>query len=254
MEYHKLPPTEVTPSLPEDLAGSWAELIEYLALFPIADPAVEPNALTQNEQQDPEVSPLDATAAEAAPGPDDLAAAEGKEEHPHKVQPDQEAEYLALIEEESRKLFSFFAKRFGYESAEDLVQGTWELAFQYWNHEVRNRQRWLYGIAKNVGRGSIHKEAKQLLGAVELLDEAAVVDSPLESEAAYMEREVALWAFKRLSDQQREILGIGMRGETYQEFSDRTGMPIGSIGPTAMRARKRLAELLLLAETAPWDG
>lgn len=137
--------------------------------------------------------------------------------------------------------------RLGDQASADVVQTTWLRLVEHLS-SIRDPRRlpgWLVTTARNLSLESL-RQVKQLQPLDEDFEAPSTIEQPdgavLRHEQAALVRE----ALDRLSDRDRQLLSA-LAAEPpipYQEISARFGMPIGSIGPTRMRALKRLrAEL-----------
>ncbi|WP_108485193.1 RNA polymerase sigma factor [Oceaniglobus ichthyenteri] len=133
-------------------------------------------------------------------------------------------------------------------AADDLVQDTIEKAWKNIKSFTpgTNLRAWLFTIQRNAfysGRRKVKREVEDVDG---------VMASTLAEKPAHDGR-LAMndfrKAFEKLPDEQREALMlVGGAGFAYDEAAEMCGVAVGTIKSRANRGRKRLAELLELAE------
>ncbi|WP_226782979.1 RNA polymerase sigma factor [Oceaniglobus trochenteri] len=132
--------------------------------------------------------------------------------------------------------------------ADDLVQDTIEKAWKNIKSFTpgTNLRAWLFTIQRNAFYSSRRKVKRE----VEDID--GVMAGNLAEKPAHDGR-LALndfrRAFEKLPDEQREaLILVGGSGFAYEEAAQMCGVAVGTIKSRANRGRKRLAELLELAE------
>jgi RNA polymerase sigma factor (sigma-70 family) len=160
---------------------------------------------------------------------------------------DQQA-WDALVTQYSGLLWSVVRRfRLGEQQSADVVQTTWLRLLEN-IRLIRDPARlpgWLVVTARNLS-----VEAVRYAGRSRPLDddyESPITDERPEVAVLRFERETLVrQALRRLSERDQELLTLVVASPPipYEEISVRLGMPVGSIGPTRMRALRRLrAEL-----------
>lgn len=138
-------------------------------------------------------------------------------------------------------------------SADDLVQDT---IVKAWSNidkfEVgTNLRAWLFTILRNTfysGRRKARREVADPDG----LHAARLATRP-DHDGRLAMRDFRA-AFEQLGDEQREaLILVGASGFSYEEAAEMTGVAIGTVKSRANRGRRRLAELLHLAEGEEFD-
>jgi RNA polymerase sigma-70 factor (ECF subfamily) len=133
-------------------------------------------------------------------------------------------------------------------SADDLVQDTIEKA---WANITKfssgtNMRAWLFTIQRNTFY-SDRRKAKFEVADVDGHFAAALSEKPAhDGRLAFKDFRVA---FNKLPDEQREaLILVGASGFSYEEAAGMCGCAVGTIKSRANRGRRRLTELLGLAE------
>jgi RNA polymerase sigma factor (sigma-70 family) len=147
---------------------------------------------------------------------------------------------LAQLQIHTRKiLFSIAQRRYGLmlEEAEDVVQEAW-LLFLERRGMIRSARGWLAGTVANLCRRHIDRSVrsrKRFAG-----DDA--IENMAVGHAGGPETGIAVrQALAGLDASSRTLCTlIAIDGYAYEEVSSRTGIPLGSIGPMYMRAKKKL--------------
>ncbi|HKR66349.1 MAG TPA: sigma-70 family RNA polymerase sigma factor [Thermoanaerobaculia bacterium] len=160
------------------------------------------------------------------------------EEEAQKSDRDLEQLYLTA----RRKLMSIPQKRFGLspDRAEDVLQEAW-LLFLEKRGFIRSATAWLAGAVVNLSRQHLdqctrRRESLEPDETLELLLDDA--NDPRDTIAVRQ-------ALASIDDRARTLCAlIGMEGLSYDEVSELTGMPLGSIGPLYIRAKKKLKQAL----------
>jgi RNA polymerase sigma factor (sigma-70 family) len=135
-------------------------------------------------------------------------------------------------------LHAISRRRYGFDSgdAEDLVQETWLLYLQK-RESIRTPRAWLTGAMANLCRQRIDRYHRERARAAELTDAGAL--PPHDSVLTVRD------ALSRLDPRSRALCTmIGLEQQTYDEVSAALSIPLGSIGPLYMRARKRLRQAI----------
>lgn len=146
---------------------------------------------------------------------------------------------LAKLQIHMRKIqFSIAQRRYGLtlEEAEDVMQDAW-LLFLERQGSIRTAHEWLAGTVANLCRHHIDRSIrsrKRFAGDDGIENMAGHAGGP---ETGIAVRQ----ALAGLDKNSRNLCTlIGMEGYAYGEVSSRTGLPLGSIGPMYMRAKKKL--------------
>jgi RNA polymerase sigma factor (sigma-70 family) len=151
---------------------------------------------------------------------------------------------LAQLQIHMRKiLFSIAQRRYGLmlEEAEDVVQETW-LLFLERRGIIRTAPGWLAGTVANLCRRHIDRSVRSRKRFAD--------DDGIENMAGLLaggpEAAIAVrQAMAGLDASSRSLCTlIAIEGYAYEEVSARTGLPLGSIGPMYMRAKKKLRHAL----------
>ncbi|MGZ8848951.1 MAG: sigma-70 family RNA polymerase sigma factor [Thermoanaerobaculia bacterium] len=158
---------------------------------------------------------------------------------------------LAQLQVHMRKiLFSIAQRRYGLmvEEAEDVVQEAW-LLFLERRGIIRSARGWLAGTVANLCRRHIDRSVRTRKRFVE--DDG--IENTADGHAGDPEAGIAVrQAMAGLDATSRALCTlIAIEGYAYEEVSSRTGLPLGSIGPMYMRAKKKLR--LALEQNAPRD-
>lgn len=130
--------------------------------------------------------------------------------------------------------------------AEDVLQTTWVRALSSL-HRLREPgaiAAWLVVTARREALRSLQRGVRELV-TDELEPFEAEDDARPEDVAVARERGAAVReAVGRLCGRQREVIMalLATPAPSYEELSERLGIPVGSIGPTRERALARLRE------------
>jgi RNA polymerase sigma factor (sigma-70 family) len=147
---------------------------------------------------------------------------------------------LAQLQVKTRKiLFSIAQRRYGLvlEEAEDVIQEAW-LLFLERRGIIRSAPGWLAGTVANLCRRHIDRSVrarKRFAGDDRIENMADGRRGGPESGIAVRQ------ALAGLDVNSRNLCTlIAIEGYAYEEVSSRTGLPLGSIGPMYIRAKKKL--------------
>ncbi len=139
--------------------------------------------------------------------------------------------------------------------ADDLVQDT---IVKAWTNADRftpgtNLQAWLFTILRNNYYSSLRKHRREVADPDGIHAQSLFVKPDHDGKLAYADFQRA---FDQLSDEHREVLTlVGASGFTCEEAAETMGVPVGTVKSRTSRARKRLSELMGLAEgKAVLDG
>lgn len=136
--------------------------------------------------------------------------------------------------------------------AEDLTQETMFRAFRYWHRYQpgTNVCAWLLTILRNTYFTGYRRQQRRLdTTEPEAADDVSHYPAPHEDpEGRFFEQlvdETVLQAIDALPDELRETLVLSdMEGFAYQEISEITGVPIGTVKSRLFRARQILQRRL----------
>jgi len=141
-----------------------------------------------------------------------------------------------------RRLYDIPRRRFNlsHDRAEDVLHEAWLLFLQKRNY-VRSVRPWLAGVVANLSRQQIDQVKRRRETPPDLLFEG-IADPKVMHDAERLSLEQAL---DRIDARARVLCQmIAIEGLSYVEVSEATGLPVGSIGPTYLRAKRKLRELL----------
>lgn len=141
-----------------------------------------------------------------------------------------------------RKLAEIPRKRFGLppQVAEDVVQEAW-LLFLRKRGLIRQASAWMAGTVANLSRQQIDRKVRHR----ETADDEALL-AMADWRAADIDQSLIVRdALERTDERGRMLCSlIALDGLSYEEVSAATGIPIGSIGPLYIRAKKKMRALL----------
>ena len=132
--------------------------------------------------------------------------------------------------------------------ADDLVQDT---IVKAWTNADRftpgtNMQAWLFTILRNTYYSSLRKRRREVADPDGIHSQNLFVKPDHDGKLAYADFQRA---FDQLSDEHREVLTlVGASGFTCEEAAETMGVAVGTVKSRTSRARKRLAELMGMAE------
>jgi RNA polymerase sigma-70 factor (ECF subfamily) len=150
----------------------------------------------------------------------------------------------ALYESLHPRLYAIARGRFRLspERADDVVQEAW-LLFLRKRGEIRSVSPWLAGTVANLARQDLDQRTRRREEAdgETVLSTVAAEDGGELTDTLMVRQSLA-----RADERTRTLCTlIGMEGLSYQQVSETTGMPVGSIGPLYIRAKQKMRELLL---------
>lgn len=133
-------------------------------------------------------------------------------------------------------------------SADDLVQDTIVKAwtnFEKFTHGT-NLQAWLFTILRNTYYSALRKGRREVADPEGIHAQGLFVNPDHDGRLAYRDFQRA---FDQLSAEHREVLTlVGASGFSCEEAAETMGVAVGTVKSRASRARKRLADLMGLAE------
>ena len=133
-------------------------------------------------------------------------------------------------------------------AADDLVQDT---ILKAWSNIDRfqrgtNLRAWLFTILRNTFYSARRKTRREVADVDGIHASRLATKPDHDGRLALADFRVA---FEQLPDEQREaLILVGASGFAYEEAAQMCGVAVGTIKSRANRGRKRLAELLQLAE------
>jgi RNA polymerase sigma factor (sigma-70 family) len=123
------------------------------------------------------------------------------------------------------------------DEAEDVVQEAW-LLFLERRGWILNNSSWLAGTVRNLSRRQIDRacRTREKFCSTDTLENEAHVNGGTPDDR------IALHAALETLDATTRTLCIliAVEGYSYEEASLATGLPLGSIGPTYLRAKKKM--------------
>lgn len=133
-------------------------------------------------------------------------------------------------------------------TADDLVQDTIVKAWTRFDSFTvgTNLQAWLFTILRNTYFSSLRKHRREVSDPEGIHAGGLFVKPDHDGKLAYADFQVA---FDQLSPEHREVLIlVGASGYSCEEAAEMIGTAVGTVKSRTSRARKRLAELMGLAE------
>ncbi len=153
-----------------------------------------------------------------------------------------EMDDAALYAKVQKVLYSIPRRKYGlsHDAAEDIVQQAWLLFLQK-RAFVRDARTWLAGTAVNLSRQELQRFSRITDG-----DPAGVFDATPDERPNELDVIAVRQALKQLDPRSRELCEwIGLEGFSYDEVSNATAVPLGSVGPSYLREKKRLRSVLM---------
>jgi RNA polymerase sigma factor (sigma-70 family) len=141
--------------------------------------------------------------------------------------------------------------RLGEMDAADVVQNTWLRLLQNINRieQPQALPKWLTTTARREALSIIRRRQRDVLVSMDADPWEIIDDGEPDLDAALLddERDGELWAcFGRLPERDQVLLRLLMASDSpsYTQIAAALEMPIGSIGPTRMRALAKLRQLV----------
>lgn len=141
-----------------------------------------------------------------------------------------------------------YRKVWDADRAQDLAQETFVRCLRDASaaRPIANARAFVFTVASNLARDearTVLRRRKHMVLLKNELDGPPRHDSEI-AEALDRERKIAAveTALADLSDRDRDILLLWDAGLSYQEIALQTGLAMGAIGTTLLRARRRLVE------------
>ena len=132
--------------------------------------------------------------------------------------------------------------------ADDLVQDT---VVKAWTNIEKfvpgtNLQAWLFTILRNTFYSSLRKRRREVADPDGIHAQGLFVKPDHDGRLAYGDFQRA---FDQLSDEHREVLVlVGASGFSCEEAAEMMGVAVGTVKSRTSRARKKLSDLMGLAE------
>ncbi len=140
-------------------------------------------------------------------------------------------------------LYSIPQRKFGLSvaEAEDVVQEAW-LLFLEKRSLIRTAPAWLAGAVFNLCR----RHLERLRRSRERFEGEDVLESTPDMHAGISDETITVsTALKSLDEKSRTLCHlIAIEGYSYDEVSSMMGLPLGSVGPMYIRAKKKLRTTL----------
>jgi RNA polymerase sigma-70 factor (ECF subfamily) len=133
-------------------------------------------------------------------------------------------------------------------TADDLVQDTIVKAWTRFDSFTpgTNLQAWLFTILRNTYFSSLRKHRREVADPEGIHSGGLFVKPDHDGKLAYNDFQRA---FDQLTPEHREVLIlVGASGYSCEEASEMIGIAVGTVKSRTNRARKRLSELMGLAE------
>lgn len=157
--------------------------------------------------------------------------------------PDEALDLEALYLSVRKRLYDIPRHRFGLtpERAEDVLHDAWLLFLQK-RGVIRSAAPWLAGTVANLARQQLDLKKRRR----ETPEDESGLEQMLDPRGGDMLDRIALEAaLARLDPRARDLcVLIGIEGLSYDEVSVATKLPLGSIGPLYIRAKKKLRAAL----------
>ncbi|MGN6185287.1 MAG: sigma-70 family RNA polymerase sigma factor [Thermoanaerobaculia bacterium] len=150
---------------------------------------------------------------------------------------DLETLYLSV----RKRLYDIPRHRFGLSAdrAEDVLHDAWLLFLQK-RGIIREAAPWLAGTVANLARQQLDKKKRRKETPEDDLGE---MHDPRHGDM--IDRVALTAALDRVDERTRQLcVLIGIEGLSYDEVSAATNLPLGSIGPLYIRAKKKLRMML----------
>lgn len=149
-----------------------------------------------------------------------------------------------LVKRHERPLVGYLSKIINdTERARDLAQETFIRIFKHARGYRTNTRftTWLYHIARNIARDELRSRKRRPLT---VNDEAVQIEATECSNQRHTEvRELVTTVLKRLSARDRKLLVLrDLKGLSYDEIAEHTGMALGTVKSGISRARGRFRE------------
>lgn len=138
-------------------------------------------------------------------------------------------------------LHSLPIRRFGLagEDAEDVVQQAWCLFLEK-RDAIRQPRAWLSGTVANLCRQRLTDRHRMVPSEAAVFEEIA--DTRDQAADAVL---IIRTALQQADERTRQLCSlIGLENLSYEEVSERMGIPLGSVGPLYIRAKSRLRRLI----------
>jgi RNA polymerase sigma factor (sigma-70 family) len=148
---------------------------------------------------------------------------------------------MEQLHEDVRRILYFIARKkysLSLEEAEDAVQQTW-LLFLEKQSSVALPSAWLAGTMSNLCRRQIDHSRRSR----EKFIDVGAIENLAMSEQSPDDRIALHQALSSLDAESRQLcMMIAIEGRPYEEVSALSGLPLGSIGPMYLRAKKKMRD------------
>jgi RNA polymerase sigma factor (sigma-70 family) len=169
-----------------------------------------------------------------------------------------QAAYDLLFERYKKRIYHFLFRYTHNESdSEDLVQETFMRVFRSKSsyNRIAKFSTWLYTIALNLAKTHYKKRLKMEMVSFQNDDgyqtyevTDMIEDHELEPDRIYQKRTIVRYieiALQKISVDFREVLILrDIQGLSYEEISEVTGFPMGTVKSKLNRGRVQLQQLL----------
>jgi RNA polymerase sigma factor (sigma-70 family) len=145
----------------------------------------------------------------------------------------------ALYEKVRRILFAIPQRRYGLtqDETEEVVQEAW-VRYLERQASVQAPGPWLAGTVVNLCRQQVDRNRRWREMASDSLTE---VGETMAVGGSTVDQLIMREALASLDERGRNLCSmIAIEGRSYNEVSEQTGIPVGSIGPLYIRAKQRL--------------
>jgi len=148
-------------------------------------------------------------------------------------------------DEHGRVIFGFALNGVGDRgAAEDCVQETFLRAWRSrdrYSAELGTERTWLFAIARNVVVDALRARGRRPTPVPDEVVSAA--SPPVTEQAAVVDRLVLLEGLARMTPEHRQVIAtVQLDGMTYQQLSDRTGVPVSTLRTRMFYGLKALRE------------
>jgi RNA polymerase sigma factor (sigma-70 family) len=127
--------------------------------------------------------------------------------------------------------------RLGPDEAEDVVQQAW-LLFLERRGVVRSPPAWLAGTVSNLCRKTINTSRRSRETFVNVAAIDSIADPSCDAQHRAFDLDQAMATLDLVSRTVCRLIAV--EGRQYGEVSAMTGLPLGSIGPMYIRAKKKM--------------
>jgi len=159
--------------------------------------------------------------------------------------------FEVIFRRHHRRIWAYLARSGGRESADELAGDVFVAAFSQrdrYDPDRGSAVTWLYGIATNVARTRLRRQARASRAFARVAGQATPAGSTFDDTDAALDGVQALRrvqaALAALPDHDREVIVlVAWEGLTYAEIADALDMELGTVRSRLSRARHRLRRL-----------